>query len=62
MRDRKGIGGRPRQGATVKKRPLNLRTDDELRAQVEAFARERGLSMTQAAERLVRRGLESEAA
>jgi antitoxin component of RelBE/YafQ-DinJ toxin-antitoxin module len=59
MTDRKGIGGRKRHGTNLKKSPLNLRTDPELRARVEAFAEANGLSMTRAAETLVRRGLEA---
>jgi predicted HicB family RNase H-like nuclease len=62
MRDRKGIGGRPRHGAEAKKAPLNLRTDPNLRAQIEQLAQRDGLSLTQEAERLIRLGLERDAA
>lgn len=62
MKDRKGIGGRPRHGPQAKKAPLNLRTDPDLRAQVERLARRDGVSLTQEVERLVRLGLERDAA
>jgi hypothetical protein len=62
MSNRKGIGGRPREGAFVKTVPISIRTDPALRAAVEAYRRERGLSITQAIERLLQRGLEADAA
>ena len=62
MKDRKGIGGRPRHGQSVKKAPLNLRTDVDLRSRIEALAERDGLSLTQEAERLIRLGLERDAA
>jgi hypothetical protein len=62
MMNRKGIGGRPRHSAEVKKAPLNLRTDPALRAEIERLAERDGLSMTQEAERLIRLGLERDAA
>ncbi len=62
MRSRKGIGGRPRYGQEVKKAPLNLRTDPELRAQIERLAQRDGVSLTREVERLIRLGLERDAA
>jgi predicted HicB family RNase H-like nuclease len=62
MSDRKGIGGRPREGVHAKKAPLNLRTDPELRARVEASAAQHKITLTKAVERLVRRGLEADGA
>lgn len=62
MSERKGRGGRPREGVHVKKSPMNMRTDPELREAVRSYAVARGLSMTQAAERLVRIGLQADAA
>ena len=62
MTGRKGIGGRPRHGQSVKNAPLNLRTDPDLRAQIETLAQRDGLSLTQEAERLIRLGLERDAA
>lgn len=58
----KGRGGRPRHGPAVKKAPLNLRTDPDLRARIERLAERDGLSLTQEAERLIRLGLERDAA
>jgi predicted HicB family RNase H-like nuclease len=62
MKDRKGIGGRPRHGADVKKAPLNMRTDAALRAKIEMLAQRDGISLTQEVERLLRLGLERDAA
>ena len=52
--------GRPREGVEKKKAPLNLRTDWTLRESIARYAFDHKLSLTQAAERLVRRGLEVE--
>ena len=57
MKSRKGIGGRPRHGAEVKKAPLNLRTDPDLRAAIDASAAAHGLTTTREVERLVRLAL-----
>lgn len=62
MIDRKGIGGRPREGAEVKKAYLNMRTDPQLRARVGASAARRGLSIAQEVERMIRCQLDAEAA
>jgi hypothetical protein len=62
MKDRKGIGGRPRHGEEVKASYINMRTDPDLRGRVEASARARGMSIAQEVERLVRKSLDSEAA
>ena len=62
MKDRKGIGGRPRERADVKKAPISIRTDPSLRAEVEQLQRRQGLSFTQTVERLIRLGLERDAA
>lgn len=61
MNDRKGVGGRPRHGAEVKTAYLNMRTDPELRARVEASAARRGLSIAEEVERMVRFQLDAEA-
>ena len=47
----KGAGGRPRHGESEKRKALNLRTTDELRALLEAAATEGGRSLTQEVER-----------
>lgn len=54
MKDRKGIGGRPRHGENVKAAYLNMRTDPELRALIETSAAQHGLSLTAEVERRVR--------
>ena len=47
-------GGRPRQGATAKLAPLNMRTDPELREKIEEAADRTGRSLTQEVERRLR--------
>lgn len=60
IEERKGPGGRPREGAHVKKEPLNLRTDPELRAAIEAHRQRSDCkSLTRAAEDLIRIGLKA---
>lgn len=60
MKDRTGIGGRPRDGEKVKAAALNFRTDPDLYARVVAFQEAHGIrSLTRAVERLVRCGLEA---
>jgi hypothetical protein len=54
------MGGRPREGSHAKTAPISIRTDPHLRAGVEAYRLPRGLSMTQAVERLLLRGLDAE--
>lgn len=61
MRERKGIGGRPREGRNVKTAPLSIRTDPALKARIEQLADREGLSFTQAVERLLKRGLDAAA-
>lgn len=46
-----GVRGRPRHGDTEKRKALNLRTTDEMRALLEAAAVEGGRSLTQEVER-----------
>lgn len=60
MKCRKGIGGRPRHGSRPKTAPLNMRTDPELAARVEASAAAHRLSRTREVERLVRLALDLE--
>jgi hypothetical protein len=60
MKSREGIGGRPRHGARLKTAPLNMRTDPELAARVEASAEAHRLSRTREVERLVRLALDLE--
>lgn len=60
MKDRKGIGGRPRHGALPKNAPLNMTTDAELAARVAASAAAHRLSKTREVERLVRLALDLE--
>lgn len=62
MKDRKGIGGRPRERAEIKKAPISIRTVPELRDEIERLSHRNGLSFTQQVERLLRIGLESDAA
>ena len=50
----RNLGGRPRHGSEVKKAPLNMRTDPELRDRIEAAAEARRLSLTQEVERRLR--------
>ena len=61
MKSRKGVGGRPRHGAEVKKAYLNMRTDPELRARVEASPARHSLSIAQEVERMVRCQLDADA-
>ena len=60
MNDRKGIGGRPRERAEVKKSPISIRTVPELRAEIERRSAMSGLSFTQQVEKLLRLGLKRE--
>ena len=60
MKNRKGIDGRPRHGPRPKTAALNMRTDPELAARVEASAATHRLSRTQEVERLVRLALDLE--
>lgn len=46
-----GVRGRPRHGETEKRKALNMRTTDEMRALLEAAAIEGGRSLTQEVER-----------
>lgn len=62
MTDEKRRRGRPRERADLKKAPISIRTDASLKAQVEKVQRRQGLSFTQAVERLIRLGLEQDAA
>ena len=62
MKDRKAIGGRPRERAEVKKAPISIRTVPELRAEIERSSTAHGLSFTQEVERLLRLGLERDRA
>ena len=62
MKDRKGIGGRPRLNPEVKAAYFNMRTTPELHARVVASARAHGLSTVREIERLVRFALDAEAA
>ena len=50
----KNLGGRPRHGAEVKKAPLNMRTDPELRNRIAAAAEQRHQSLRQEVERRLR--------
>jgi hypothetical protein len=55
--------GRRRQGSQVKKAPLNLRTDPELRARIERSQETHGTpSLVREVERLLRAALDAEAA
>lgn len=62
MKDRTGIGGRPRERAEVKKAPISIRTVPELRDEIERRSVVNGLSFTQQVEQLLRLGLEHEQA
>lgn len=63
MNNRKGIGGRPRHVEKVKAAYLNMRTDPELRARIEASMAAHGTrSIVLEVERLVRAALDAEAA
>lgn len=62
MKDRKGIGGRPRERAEVKKAPISIRTVPELREEIVRRSQRNGLSFTQQVERLLRLGLKRDAA
>jgi transcriptional regulator with XRE-family HTH domain len=62
MVGRKGVGGRRREGAHAKAAALNFRTDPETYSRVKARAAANDRSLTQEVERLVRRGLEADAA
>lgn len=62
MKDRKGIGGRPRERTEVKKAPISIRTVPELRAEILRRCEANGLSFTQQVERLLRLGIERDEA
>lgn len=63
MKDRKGIGGRPRERAdAVKATPISIRTVPALKAEIERRALLNGLSVTQQVEQLLRLGLEHDKA
>lgn len=54
--------GRPREGDKPKAAPISVRTDEKLRDAVVAYREREQISLTQAVEKLLRLGLEAEAA
>lgn len=62
MTEAKKRRGRPREREELKRVPISIRTDPSLRDQIQQVEKLRGLSFTQAVERLIRLGLERDAA